>query len=118
MKNGDVEIFLDTGWYMESTLYYEGRVYWCEGYTDDNGMSTFFVYSWEAECPDGKFYRQYQDKKGEPQGYKVNLDIHGTDMEMLKKEFLATPIFAGKSFWQVEAELIWVDEGEPLIRES
>ncbi|MBE6100666.1 MAG: hypothetical protein E7200_00980 [Selenomonas ruminantium] len=117
MKNGDIEIFLDTGWYMESTLYYEGRVYWCEGFTDsDTGISTFFVDSWEAECPDGKFYRTYQDKIGEPQGYKEDLEIHGTDMEMLKKQFLIAPIFEGKSFWQVEKDLTWVDEGEPLIR--
>lgn len=37
-------------------------------------------------------------------------------MEMLKKQFLIAPIFEGKSFWQVEKDLTWVDEGEPLIR--
>lgn len=116
MKNGDIDIFLDTGWYTESTLYYEGRVYWCEGYTDsDTDISRFFVYSWEAECPDGKYYRTYQDATGEPQGCKDDLDIHGTDMELLKKQFLEAPIFAGKSFWQVEKDLIWVDEGYPII---
>ena len=117
MNNGDVGIFLDTGWYMESTLYYCGRVYWCEGFTDsETGLSTFFVDSWEAECLDGKFYRTYLDRAGEPQGYKKDLEIHGTDMDLLKKQFLMAPIFEGKSFWQVENDLTWVDEGEPLVR--
>ena len=76
MNNGDVGIFLDTGWYMESTLYYCGRVYWCEGFTDsETGLSTFFVDSWEAECLDGKFYRTYLDRAAEPQRYKKDLEI-------------------------------------------
>ena len=117
MQNGDIEIFLDTGWDMESTLYYHGRVYWCEGYTDfDTRLSTFFVDSWEAECPDGKYYRTCQQQDGEPCGFQTVLKITDKDMNVLKEKFLAAEIFEGKSFWQVEKDLIWVDEGAPLVK--
>jgi len=35
-------------------------------------------------------------------------------LEALKREFLTAPIFEGKTFWQVERELLWLEEGEPI----
>ena len=44
MINGYTDIFLDTGWYMESTIYYNGFIYWCEAQTDsDTGITHFLV---------------------------------------------------------------------------
>ena len=55
MKNGNLETFLDTGWYTEAELYYQGNVYWFEGDTDfETGISDFYVDRWRAECEDGK----------------------------------------------------------------
>lgn len=30
MINGHLVQFLDTGWYSEATLYFNGYIYWCE----------------------------------------------------------------------------------------
>lgn len=34
MINADLDQFLDTGWFNEATLYYNGYTYWCEGCWD------------------------------------------------------------------------------------
>ncbi len=35
MINGYAEQFLDTGWYSEATLYYNGYIYWHEAQAND-----------------------------------------------------------------------------------
>ena len=63
MKNGNLTQFLDTGWYTEAVLYFDGHVYWCEGATDfETGITTFFVDSWKAECRK-EFYPQRCDQR-------------------------------------------------------
>ena len=115
MINGNLEDFLDTGWYMESTLFYHGYVYWCEGYTEpDTEISTFFVDSWRAKCEDNKFYHEYRTTKNELLDEKRVFEEYGPDMDLLKKHFLEAKIFDGKSFWEVEKNLIWVDEDTPI----
>lgn len=115
MINGKLSHFLDTGWYSESTLYYKGFVYWCEGYTDEPiGKSVFFVDRWKAECPDNKFYQEYKDRAGKLIGYERFYEDTDSDFDLLKKRFLQTAIFNGKSFWEIEKNLAWVDEGEPI----
>ena len=37
-----------------------------------------------------------------------------TDLELIKKKFLEANIFDGKSFWEVERVLAWLDEGAPI----
>jgi hypothetical protein len=32
----------------------------------------------------------------------------------IKQQFLTAPVFDGKTFWQVEKDLIWVEEGSPI----
>lgn len=115
MKNGSLEQFLDTGWYTEAELYYHGYVYWCEGCTDEKTQeTTFFVNCWRAECEDGKLYREYRDEENHLLEFHRTYEDHDRDMELLKKRFLQAPVFAGKSFWQVEKKLIWVEPGEPI----
>lgn len=115
MINGDIEKFLDTGWYSESTLYYNGFVYWCEGYTDfDNNKSKFFVDRWEAICDDHKLYHEYRDSEDNLVNYSRVYEDVQPDMDSLKKRFLIAPIFDGKSFWEIQQKLIWVEEGSPV----
>lgn len=53
MINGDVEQFLDTGWFSEATLFLNGFVYWFEAQYDPNtDINTFFVDRWAAENED------------------------------------------------------------------
>lgn len=115
MKNGNLEQFLDTGWYMEAELYYRGYVYWCEGCTDRKTQeTTFFVDCWRADCEDGKWYREYRDEANRLLDCHRAYEDTDKDMDLLKKRFLQAPIFNGKSFWQVEEDIIWVDPGEPI----
>ncbi len=115
MKNGNLSQFLDTGWYTEAVLYYDGYVYWCEGVTDfDTGVFTSFVNSWRAEC-DGELYHQYVNNAGELIDYRRVFTLSGKDFDYIKGEFFKAPIFSGKSFWQVEKDLVWVEEGSDIM---
>ncbi len=114
MKNGNIDQFLDTGWYMESTLFYNGYVYWFEGFTDSvTKINTFFVNRWRAKLTDDMYFREYRINNNLVD-YERVLEIHGADMDLLKKQFLETPIFDGNTFWDVESELVWVDEYTPI----
>ena len=114
MKNGNLTHFLDTGWYTEAVLFFDGHVYWCEEATDfETGIISFFVDSWKAEC-DGKNYHQYQNESGKLIDCKRVLEITGYDHDRIKQQFLTAPVFDGKTFWQVEKDLIWVEEGSSI----
>lgn len=117
MKNGNLETFLDTGWYTEAEIYYQGYVYWFEGDTDfETGDTEFYIDRWRAECEDGKLYREYRDESNQLVDYHRVYEEQGKDIDLLKKNFLIAPIFDGKTFWQVEKDLIWVEPGEPIVK--
>ena len=114
MINGNLEQFLDTGWYTESELYYDGYVFWCEAVTDlDTGETEFFVDRWRADC-DGKFYHQYIGPDGNLVDYSRVLSLTGSDMDDLKRRFLMSPVFCGKCFWDVQKDIVWVEQGADL----
>ncbi len=112
MINGNLEQFLDTGWFAEATLFYNGFVYWFEAQTE-NDKITFFVDKWKARNEDNKFYHSILNKDGTLPWERV-LELKGTDLELIKKEFLTSRIFDGKTFWDVEKMLVWLDEGNPI----
>ena len=37
-------------------------------------------------------------------------------MDRIKQRFLEAPVFEGKTFWQVEKEIAWLDEGQPIVK--
>ena len=43
MINGNLEQFLDTGWFNEATLFYKGYIYWCEAQFDEKKQTNFFL---------------------------------------------------------------------------
>ena len=47
-------------------------------------------------------------------GYERIYEDTDSDFDVLKKRFLQSAIFNGKSFWKIEKNLAWVDEGEPI----
>lgn len=115
MINGNINQFLDTGWYNEATLFYQGYIYWCESDTDfSNDITRFQVSRWNAQMGDDMLYHSILDKNGEPSHYEKVLDISDKDMDKLKKDFLQAPIFDGKTFWQAENKIAWLDEGTPI----
>lgn len=112
MINGYTEQFLDTGWYSESTLFYEGYIYWHEAQTND--METvFFVDCWRAENEDNLYFHSILNADGSLKWKRV-LEIHGTDLDLIKREFLKSSVYSEKTFWEVEKDLVWLDEGKPI----
>ncbi len=57
MINGQLDQFLDTGWFSEATLYYNGFIYWCEVQSDlTTNTTTFFIDKWAVENEDNTYY--------------------------------------------------------------
>lgn len=112
MINGNLDQFLDTGWFSEATLYYNGYIYWLEAQTDDF-ESVFFIDRWKAQNEDNKYYHSILNNDG-TLSYDRVLEIHGSNLDLIKKQFLEATPFEGKTFWQVEKEIAWLDESTPI----
>lgn len=108
MKNANMEQFLDNGWFNEATLYYKGYVYWCEAIWEKNKEKPmhFFVYRFPAKVIDEDYFERIPVDKP----YEYMLDIWGYGEDDVREEFLKAKIFDGKSFWEVEKDLAWLDE--------
>jgi hypothetical protein len=116
MKNGHLEQFLDTGWYTEATLYLDGYVYWCEAQSDINtGLVYFFVDRWAAENEKDTYYHSILESDGTLKWNRI-FEVEDKNLDIVKKRFLEAPIFNGKTFWQVEKNIAWLDEGSPIIK--
>ena len=117
MINGYLGQFLDTGWYTEATLYYNGYIYWCEATWDEaTDITTFFVDKWAAENEDNTYYHSILKPDGTLEWNKI-YEVENKDLDLIKKQFLEAPIFDGKSFWQVEKQIAWLEESTPITRE-
>lgn len=111
MINGRLEHFLDTGWFSEAELFLNGYVYWCEAQRGaETGETTFVVDCWPAQLEDGKYYHSLLEPDGSLKWSRV-LEIKDNDLDRIKQQFLEAPIFDGKTFWQVERKIAWVDDG-------
>ena len=69
-----------------------------------------FVNSWEADIVDEHYYKSKIDTEGQLIDFKEIYSITNADMDYAKKLFLEAKIFDGKSFWEVEPELKWLEE--------
>ena len=114
MKNGSLDQYLDTGWYSESTLFLNGYIYWCEAqYDSETNTNQFFVDRWRAENENDKYYHSVVDGNGKLEWQRVYTDSD-PDLDAVKKRFLQAKIFDGKTFWEAESELAWLEESEPV----
>lgn len=117
MINGNIEQFLDTGWYSEATLFYNGFIYWCEAQSEvDTADTTFFIDRWPAVNEDNRYYHSLYEEDGTLIWERV-LEIRDSDMDMIKRRFLETPVFDNKTFWEAEKNIAWLDEGQPIIKD-
>ncbi|MCQ2437329.1 MAG: hypothetical protein MJ099_02905 [Clostridia bacterium] len=114
MINGRLDQFLDTGWYSEATLYYHGFIYWCEAqFNAATNITSFFVDKWAAKNEDNTYYHPILEENGTVKWERV-FETSDNDLECIKKRFLEACIFDGKSFWQIEKELAWLEESTPI----
>lgn len=50
------------------------------------------------------------DSEGNPAGYDDSFHLEAPDVDTLREMFLKSPVFDGKTFWEVEKELAWLDD--------
>lgn len=116
MINGKLDQFLDTGWHSEATLFLNGYIYWCEGQHDlKTGLTTFFIDKWAAVNEDNTYYHSLLEPDGSLKWTRV-LEIQDTNLDRIKQKFLEAPVFDGKTFWQVEKNIAWLDESNPITQ--
>ncbi len=109
MINGSLEQFLDTGWRNEAEIYYRHYIYWCEGDELENGEFHFFVRKWKAKNIGDESYVTLTDESGSAAGYDDSFSIICSNEDEAREQFLKAKIWDGKSFWEVEKELAWLD---------
>ena len=93
MINGKVEDFLEGIYNLQEIIHiYNGKKYFLQGYGGWKGEPyTLELQLWE---PEQKNLWKYVDK----------------DPILCRNKFLKEPLYDGKTFWEVESEIEWVDE--------
>ncbi len=113
MINGDIDQFLDTGWFSEATLYLNGYTYWCEGCwaeeTREKPMH-FTVQKYKSCVVDDCHTKCYVYENGEAVDFEYVIDDWFYGEDDAKKFFLESKFFEGKTFWEVESTIAWYDE--------
>ena len=91
MINGNVNEFIDGLYYGDERIFlYKGQKFFIQGLTYDNS-NHLLLDRWDPPADD------YIWKAKSPRGqYAVD-------------DFLSAPIWDGKTFWQAEQEMEWVD---------
>ena len=93
MINGDPHDFVDVAYTGQDIIFvFRGVKYWFQGYTNfETHISHMEVF-------------QYQ-----PPSEDYIWEIDSDSMEKCLEAFLEAPIFDGKTFWEAESEIEWVD---------
>ena len=92
MLNGDVNEFIDGLYYGDERIFlYKGEKYFIQGLTID-GKNKLLLDRWNPPAED--YIWQAESKRG----------------SFCVEKFLQAPIFDGKTFWEVEQEIEWVDD--------
>lgn len=91
MINGNIDEFVDKLWSGEELIYIHNRKkYFSQGYLLEGGQYRFELQQWE---PEGK----------------ILWYVEGLDHQKSFDTFMEQPLFDGKTFWQVEQDIEWVD---------
>lgn len=92
MINGNPGEFVDRVYSCQDTIFiFEGIKYWFQGYTLPDGSVHMEIF-------------QYQ-----PPSEKCLWEYNGKTIDECQKAFLEAPVFDGKTFWESEQEIEWVD---------
>lgn len=93
MINGNPNEFIDRIYTCQDTVFvYRGVKYWFQGYMPDNSTVHMEVFQVDPE----------------KDGYIWEYD--GKTIEECHEAFLGAPIFDGKTFWDAEQDIEWVDD--------
>ena len=91
MINGNIDEFMEKLLGGEELIYtYNGKKYFSQGYINDDGKYYFELQLWEPEVD-------------------VLWSVTGLSNQDSLDAFLKEPLFDGKTFWEIEKEVEWVD---------
>ncbi len=109
MINGNLEQFLDTGWWnADATLFYQDHIYFFDGYFDEKHHMHLRIMKWKAKNINNERFENVCDSSGKVLDYQC-FEMQGNAEEELREKMLKEKIFDGKSFWSVEKELVWLN---------
>lgn len=109
MINGTLEQFLDTGWWnADATIYYHGFIHFMDSYFDPDGTMHLRIMKWRAKNIDNEYYEDIKDENGHWIDFS-QIEMEGPNEDALRETFLKAKIWDGKSFWEVENDLAWLD---------
>lgn len=109
MINGKLEQFLDTGWWnADATIFYNNHIYFFEGYFDKEHHMYLRILKWKVENINNKSFKNILGPNGDFIDYDC-IEMDATNEDELREKFLKSKIWDGKSFWEVEKELTWLD---------
>lgn len=92
MINGNAGEFVDRIYSCQDTVFiYRGVKYWFQGYAKDNGTIQMEVFQYQPSAEDCLW------------------EYTGETIEDCQQAFLSAPIFSGKTFWDEECNIEWVD---------
>lgn len=92
MINGDVNEFVDHIHYGDELVFlYQGKKYFLQGFCVDDGICRLYLDRWEPPATDYIWVGT-----GDSRGFPV-------------EEFLNQKLWDGKTFWEAEQEIEWVD---------
>lgn len=92
MLNGDVTEFVDRIHYGDELIFmYNGQKFFLQGFLEDDGICTTYLDRWEPPADDYIWVG-----RGDSKNFPV-------------EEFLKAEIWDGKSFWEVEKKMEWLD---------
>ena len=91
MINGNIDEFMDKLWEGQELIFtVNSKKYFSQGYTLGDGTYVFELQLWEPEC-------------------RTLWQVRGKSRDESRELFLIEPFFDGKTFWEVEKEIEWVD---------
>ena len=95
MKNNNVNEFLNHTTYEECAVIYHGKKYFFYGmlFNKNTKVYSYDIAQWDANGEHVKFV------------FQETADA----ADKLLEKFYAAPIWDGKTFWQAEQEMEWVD---------
>ena len=93
MINGNVSEFVDHIHYGDELVFlFHNQKFFLQGFLEENGRYVLYLDRWD---PPSNTY--IWTSRGDTHSYPVD-------------DFLAAAIWDGKSFWDVETEIEWVDD--------
>jgi hypothetical protein len=94
MEAGNVNEFLDKITYQDEVVLFHNEKYFFNRWS--NNLPTGTTWSFEIDVVD-----DHRNCK------RVAFEISGDSIEYCMEKLLAAPIWAGKTFWEAEKEMIW-----------